>query len=306
MMKVLVTGITGKSGEYLLDEIVSNLDDLNDYFFGFIVRDKNKAEKIAKRLINCKVYVGDLEDTTFLSMVFSEGYTTLLHIAGIQKSLKIVKTALLIGGINWMILVHTTGIFSKYKAARECYRQIESEINKLVMEKNIALTILRPTMIYGNMNDKNISVFIKMVDKLRWFPVVSGAKYELQPVWCGDLGKAYFQVLMNPDKTKNKNYNLSGGEAIMLIDIFKTIANYLKVKNRFISFPFWLSYSLSVILYCLTLTKIDFREKVQRLVEPRVFSHDDATRDFGYSPVTFAIGVKEEISEYVARKNPLQ
>lgn len=297
MKKVLVTGITGKSGVFLLESIISNIDNLQNYFFGFIIRNKDKAKDISEKVGLCSVYVGDLNDEEFLSMVFSDGYTTLLHIAGIQKSLKITRAAIN-GGVTWLILVHTTGIYSKYKAAGEEYRQIESEISRMIHNKNVDLTILRPTMIYGNMNDRNISVFIKMVDKLRWFPVVDGAKYELQPVWCGDLGKAYYQVLMNPERTRNRNYNLSGGEPIKLIDIFKTIASYLNVKNKFVSFPFWISYTMAILLYVCSFSKIDFREKVQRLVEPRVFDHDDATKDFGYNPVPFNVGVKSLIDEY--------
>ena len=153
-------------------------------------------------------------------------------------------------------------------------------------------------MIYGNLNDRNISTFIRMVDKLRIFPVVSGAKFLLQPVWCGDLGKAYYDVLVNPETTNNKNYVLSGKEPIFLIDILKEISKQLGVKNTFVSVPYWIAYiGACCICYC-SLKKMDYREKVQRLVEPRAYSHEDATNDFGYNPLTFADGVKIEIEDY--------
>ena len=122
----------------------------------------------------------------------------------------------------------------------------------------------------------------------------------MQPVWCGDLGKAYYQVLMNPKTAIKRNYNLSGGRPIMLLDMFKVMAKYLGVKNTFISVPFSVAYGLAWILYILTIRKKDYREKVQRLVEPRTFDHSDATRDFGYNPVTFEEGVKCEVEEYLA------
>ena len=46
----------------------------------------------------------------------------------------------------------------------------------------------------------------------------------------------------------------------------------------------------------------DIREKVQRLVEPRAFSHSEATKDFGYNPLNFEEGVKPEIEEYIKKK----
>lgn len=221
----------------------------------------------------------------------------LLHIASIRYSTLLVEAAVQYG-FERLILVHTTGIYSKYKAAGEGYRQIEGQVERMVEGKDIKLTFLRPTMIYGNLNDKNVSIFMKMVDKLRVFPVVNGARYELQPVWCGDLGKAYYQVLMNPATATKRNYNLSGGRPIMLIDMFKVMAKELGVSNRFVSVPFWLAYSLAWVLYVLTFTTKDMREKVQRLVEPRTFSHEDAAQDFGYAPLDFEEGIKPEIKEY--------
>lgn len=200
-----------------------------------------------------------------------------------------------------LILVHTTGIYSKYKAAGEGYRQIEAKIGEMVQGKGIQLTYLRPTMIYGSLRDNNVCIFMKMVDKLRLFPVVSGAKYELQPVWCGDLGKAYYQVLVNPKTATKEGYNLSGGRPIQLIDMFKTMAQQLGVKNTFVSVPFPIAYGLAWVLYLATLGQKDFREKVQRLVEPRTFDHTDATHDFGYCPLPFEEGVKGEVEEYLAQ-----
>lgn len=302
MNSVLVTGATGKSGLYFLKTIKDKQDSLTDYMFEFIVRTEEKAQIVKSYMPNSRVHIGDLNDETFILSIFRQGnYNTLLHISGILRSPKITKAAV-DNGVDWLILVHTTGIYSKYKAAGEAYRQIENEIEEYIKGKNTALTILRPTMIYGTQEDNNVSVFMKMVDRLRIFPTINGAKYELQPVWCGDLGKAYYQVLVNPEKTKNKNYNLSGAEPIMLRDMFKLIAAQLGVKNIFISVPFPIAYVGAWLLYLLSFKKKDYREKVQRLVEPRVYSHKEATEDFDYAPVRFEDGVKSQIEEYKGLK----
>lgn len=295
MQKVFVTGITGKSGLYLLDEIIKANNP--EFQYTFLVRSEDKANKIKEKYPQAQVCLGSYNDETLLATEFSKGYDILVHIAGVKSSLNLIKPAIS-GGVKWLILVHTTGIYSKYKAAGELYRQIESEIDEILDGKDISKTILRPTMIYGNIQDKNVAVFMKMVYKLRLFPVVNHANYELQPVWCGDLGKAYYQVLTHPDTTKNKDYNLSGGKPILLIDMFKVMASKLGVKNTYINVPFWLAYSGAWLIFLLSIGKIDFREKVQRLVEPRVFNHEEATKDFGYNPVTFEEGIDEEIEEF--------
>lgn len=296
--RVFVTGVTGKSGSYFFRECNTVLD--NNHSFTFLVRNVEKAETLKEKMPSADFICGSLDDKQFLSNVLQKGkYDIILHIAGIHRSLQLVDVAVN-AGVKWMILVHTTGIYSKYKAAAENYRQIECEIRKMIEGKNIAITILRPTMIYGNLNDNNVSVFMRMVYNLRFFPVVNHGRYELQPVWCGDLGKAYYQVLLNPEVTKNKDYNLSGGAPIMLIDMLKTMGERLNVKNTFFNVPFWIAFPGAWAVYLLSFKKVDLREKVQRLVEPRVYSHDEATTDFGYNPVPFEVGIKEEIEEFLS------
>ena len=303
MNRVLVTGATGKSGLYFLKTIKDKQNNLTDYLFEFIVRSEEKAQIVNSYLPNSRVHIGNLNDKAFILSVFEQGnYNTLLHISGISMSLQITKAAV-DNGVKWLILVHTTGIYSKYKSASEGYKQTENKIEEYINDKNTALTILRPTMIYGSLLDNNVSVFLKMVDKLRVFPTINGAKYELQPVWCGDLGKAYYQVLVNSQKTKNKNYNLSGADPIMLRDMLKIMAAQLGVKNTFISVPFPIAYAGAWLLYLLSFKKKDYREKVQRLVEPRVYSHKEATEDFDYAPVKFEDGVKAQIEEYKIKIN---
>ncbi len=303
MKRVLVTGVTGKSGLFFYEELKKNVSCLHDFHFDFIVRNEAKAKALlTAEGLNQSLKVGNLKDADFVNNNIIGGeYDVLLHIAGIGKSEVLIEPAVK-AGIKRLIFVHTTGIYSKYKSAGEVYRAIEQKIENMIEGTDIQLTYLRPTMIYGNVNDHNVAIFMKMVDKLRIFPVVSHAHYELQPVWCGDLGKAYYQVLMNPETATKRNYNLSGGRPILLIDMFKVMAQYLGVKNTFVSVPFWLAYSLAWVLYLLTFGKIDFREKVQRLVEPRTFDHSDASNDFGYNPVIFEEGIKPEIREYLSSK----
>jgi nucleoside-diphosphate-sugar epimerase len=307
MNSVLITGITGKSGSYMLKEMVAHADELRDYRFKVLVRATSNTKGIDDSGLNIEKYAGDISNKESMQEFCEGGYDTLVHITGIHWSLVIVPAALK-AGVKRIVVVHTTGIYSKYKAAGEEYRQIDEEVEKICKEAGATLTILRPTMIYGNLRDGNLTVFIKMIDKLRLFPTINGAKYELQPVWCGDLGKAYYQVMMNPESTDGKQYNLSGGQPIMLLDMFKEIGRQLDVRNTFIPVPFWLAYSGAWLLYLLTLgkKKFDYRERIQRMVEPRIFRHENATRDFGYNPLNFEDGIKTEIEEYKRFKNKNQ
>ncbi|MGI6453725.1 MAG: SDR family oxidoreductase [Syntrophomonadaceae bacterium] len=290
---LLVTGITGHSGSYFLKELINNKYEGP---IRCVVRETSDTSLIDNSGLNVEKVVGDLSDQDFMdkSMV---GIDTVLHIGSIFYSVTVMKAAVK-NNVRRAILVHTTGIYSKYKSASEEYKNIELEVKKIINASPMGLIILRPTMIYGNVNDKNMVIFIKMVDKLRLFPVIDHGKSLLQPVNGRDLGKAYYQVLTNPD-IMNGDYILSGEKPITMLNMFKLISNTLGKKTTFVSVPLGFGVFLARILKAFTLGKVDYIEKVQRMGEDRSFPHDAAFRDFGYNPMPFAEGIKMEVKQYV-------
>lgn len=72
-----------------------------------IVRPSSNVQKIKENKLNISLLAGDLEDEPFLNDAL-RGIDTVLHIAGIQKSLKLVKAAVQ-NDVHRLILVHTTG-----------------------------------------------------------------------------------------------------------------------------------------------------------------------------------------------------
>jgi len=290
-----ITGSTGKSGREFSCHVIENIDKINEMFpNGIRLIVHSRSDEIFGDKAEC--VSGNLEDEEFLKEAF-KGVDTVVHIAGIHWSREVVSAAANCK-VRRLIMVHTTGIYSKYKEAGEEYRHIDDFVYETCKSSGIKLSILRPTMIYGSPADRNVITFIKMVDKLPIMPTVNGARYDLQPVHYADLGKAYFDVLMNEEITAGKDYILSGKEPIQLRDMFVEIAKNLGKKIHFVSVPFGFAFFGANVIYYVSLKKIDMREKVQRLCESRDFPHDDAAKDFGYAPRDFAEGVKGEIEEY--------
>ena len=295
-----VTGLSGKkSGGVFCEELGKNLSTVNELFPGgirVICRETTNIEKARTLIPGLQICRGSFTDEDFLCEALKD-VDTLVHIAGIHWSVPIVNAAAK-AGVRRLILVHTTGVYSKYKAAGAEYKKIDEHVYSICEKNNIKLTICRPTMIYGRPCDNNMITFIKMVDKLPFMPVVNGARYELQPVNFKDLGKAYYQILVNENKTAGHDYNLSGDKPVLLRDIFTLIGCELNKKVHFISCPFPIAYLGAWVVYIVTFGKKDLREKVQRLCEPRTFSHEEATHDFGFVPMTIEEGLREEIKEY--------
>ncbi|NHN34322.1 SDR family oxidoreductase [Paenibacillus agricola] len=295
---LLITGITGHTGGYFLKELINNK---YEGAIRCIVRNTSNTSSIDNSRLNIEKVVGDLDDPEFINRIMV-GVHTVMHIYNIHHSPMIVQAAIE-NKINRAILVHTTGIYSKFKYASEGYKIIEGKISELIKNPKCptSITILRPTMIYGDLCDRNMSKFIKMVDKLRIMPVINGGRSLIQPVNARDLGVALFTVLMSQKETTGKVYDLSGEKPIKMIDVFKIITKELNLKTIYISVPLSIGVSLARILKILTLGKIDSIERVQRMGEDRSYSHNNATIDFGYNPMSFEKGIKIEVQEYLKK-----
>ncbi|WP_082731909.1 NAD(P)-dependent oxidoreductase [Sporosarcina sp. HYO08] len=294
---LLVTGITGHSGKYFLQELIRNKYDGP---IRCIVRANSDTSLIDNSGLNIEMIVGDLENQEFMNEAMS-GVNTVVHIASIFYSVTLMKAAVK-NDVKRAILVHTTGIYSKYKSASEEYKGIEKSIDKIIKENNstIGLIYLRPTMIYGYINDSNMIVFIKMVDRLRLFPIIDQGKNLLQPVNGRDLGKAYYQVLKKSNIVSG-DYILSGESPISMKELFRLISQILGKNTTFISIPLALGVFMARFLKVITLGKVDYIERVQRMGEDRSFPHESAAKDFGYRPMSLSEGLKIEIKEYLKK-----
>ncbi|MEI7884112.1 MAG: NAD(P)H-binding protein [Clostridia bacterium] len=293
---LLVTGITGHSGKYFLKELIEHKYDGE---IRCLVRATSDTSLLDSSGLKIEKRIGNLDDPEFIDQAMV-GIDTVMHIGSIFYSINVMK-AVANNKVRRAIFVHTTGIYSKYKSAAEDYKNIELSIAKIIEENTskIGLIYLRPTMIYGYIKDGNMIVFIKMVDKLRLFPVINHGESLLQPVNGRDLGKAYYQVLSNQNIMQG-DYILSGEKPIKMLDMFKLISEYLNKKTRFISFPLGFGVFLAMLLKGISLGRIDHIEKIQRMGENRSFSHESASRDFNYLPMSFAEGLKMEIQEYLS------
>jgi len=290
---LLVTGATGHTGRYFIDELIQNKYEGK---IRCVVRSHSNIEMLVKSGLNIEFCYGDINDEDFINKAMN-GISIVFHIYNIHHSPQIIKRAIS-NGVKRVILVHTTGIYSKFKNASSEYNRIESEV--LTQSKSkIDLTILRPTMIYGDMCDHNMSKFIKMIDKMKVYPIINGGNNLIQPVNARDLGKAYYQVLLNSEITNNKQYNLSGEKPIPLREVLNLISTKLGKKTTYISVPMSLSVLIARTLKSLTFNRFDIVEKVQRMGEDRAYSNALSKNDFNFSPTSFEEGIDLEVAEYL-------
>lgn len=296
-----ITGLTGHSGKWLLKRLEKEKypETVRVVMRQSKEADPSKYEIFESSPLKLEFAVGDLTDPSFLENSL-EGVDTLIHIASIHHSALLMNAAIK-KQVRRAILVHTTGRFSKFKSASAEYIEIEDAI--LALRDQIDITVLRPTMIYGSSGDRNMYRLITYLARHRFFPLFGNGSNLMQPVHARDLGNAYYDVLMNPDKTRNKEYDLSGKEPITYRNIILTISRELNRKIPLIPVPFQLSlWAAKLYNFLFRSRAIISVEQVLRMREDKAFSHEAATRDFGYDPLSFEEGIREEIQEFLTGK----
>ena len=290
---LLITGASGHTAGYFLERLKREKFDKK---IKCIVRSNTKIEKINRDGLNIEILTSDFDDINSLKTAM-KGVKTVLHTASIYLSEKLIEAGNQVG-VEWFICVHTTGRYSKFKSASSDYIRIENNI----IEKYKNVTILRPTMIYGSRNDRNMWKLIKTIYKTKFFPVFGSGKNLFQPVNAIDLGNAYYDVIKNKNITLGKAYNLSGRDKVSYISILREISLALNKKVFFIQLPNWFCFLIVYILnklpnkiYRCPITE----EQVLRMREDKIFSFSHASKDFGYSPMYFKDGIKKEVDDFV-------
>jgi len=104
---LLVTGITGHTGRYFLQELINHIYEGS---IRCIVRETSDASMLDNSGLNIEIVVGDIHDEVFLDEVMKD-VDLIVHIVNISHTLRILKAAIN-NGVTRIISVHTTGIYS--------------------------------------------------------------------------------------------------------------------------------------------------------------------------------------------------
>ena len=132
-------------------------------------------------------------------------------------------------------------------------------------------------------------------------PQINGGHAYIQPVNARDLGRAYYQCVMR-ESLPELDYICSGSRRLSVRELCSLIGIYLGKKTRFVSVPMAVGVAGTWCVRAVTCGRVDYVEKALRLGEDRSFSHEKATRDFGFEPELFETGLRREVEEYLHEK----
>jgi nucleoside-diphosphate-sugar epimerase len=244
----------------------------------------------------------DLVDREAVGELFARyTFCLVLHIANIRFTPNVLPAADR-AGVPQTLCVHTTGMYSQFRQYAQHYREIEENIARQPPQ-NTALTILRPTMIYGitpETRDHNMHKLALHLAKARFFPVFGSGQGKMQPVYVEDVAEAILACVGNPN-VQGKGYEISGGSVVTYREVLENICAELGRKPPFIPIPLPVALPLLRLYETIAPHPRITVEQVERLQEDKVFDHSTATQDFGYSPHPFADGIRIAIQQMAAQ-----
>jgi uncharacterized protein YbjT (DUF2867 family) len=231
--------------------------------------------------------VGDCQDEESLARLIN-GAQLLVHVAGIHSAESVITACRRVGHRR-VVFVNTTGMYSRYRKYGAEYRRID----RAVQESGLDWTIIRPTMIYGNLRDRNISKLVRLVNRWPVMPVIDGGRALMQPIYVEDVAWTIARTALDRG-TAGRAYNIAGREPLTYAALLREIGAALGRAPRLFSVPYWLALAAGGAGEAVAHGLVNV-EKIQRLQEDRAFSYEEAARDLGFRPLAFAEGIRLEV-----------
>ena len=159
-------------------------------------------------------------------------------------------------------------------------------------------------MIYGTPYDRNMIRLVKWINRWPVLPVFGNGRSLQQPIHVTDVAWAVVQAFESPS-TINRQFNISGAEPITYNEVVRVTAKALGRGIRRLHIP-----AQPVLMFLdfterLGVTLPIKAEQIRRLNEDKAFSHSEAQEAFGYAPIPFQDGIREEVALFRSGRDGL-
>ena len=197
-------------------------------------------------------------------------------------------------GVQRLVALSSTSRFTRADSSSPLdtalaaqFAESEAAIEAWAMAHQVQWIVLRPTLIYGLAQDKNISDIVRFVRRFGFFPLMGRATGLRQPIHAQDVAGACVAALSS--QVSNRAYNLSGAETLPYRDMVKRVFQALQRPARLLPLPAIFFAATIAVLRFLPRFKKWSPSMAQRMNRDQVFDHSDATRDLAFKPQAFVL-----------------
>ena len=290
-MIVAVTGGSGFVGAGIVRELLARGHQVR-----VLARGTASAEGLADEGV--AFIRGNIVDGKGLAELAS-GADALIHLVGIIKE----------RGSNTFDRVHRLGTARVVQAARDQgvtrflhmsalgtrpdavsgYHRSKWGGELSVGQSGTKWTIFRPSIIFGP-DDAFVNMLADVMRKTPVMPVIGGGGNLMQPVYVGDVARA-FAYALEDDSCAGKIYELGGPDVLSFINILKIISEVLGIKRKFVKIPAWAVRPGLAVSERLHLPVPITGDQLQMLSEDNIRTGGDSLEDFPFPFTPFREGI---------------
>jgi nucleoside-diphosphate-sugar epimerase len=298
-MKLLIVGATSFIGPFVLERILPAFSGQED-IVTCLARNSTDKEKLATLedlalSYNRKIYfaTGNLYSSDSIFNCIKDA-DCLIYLVDLRNTafIKNLISAISRTGIKRAVFVSSTSVLVPFEyEMKKAKLQSEKLIEDFSRRVGVDYTILRPTMIYGCIDDRNYSKMLNFIKKRGFFVMFGNGENLIQPVFIEDVAGAVAEVISN-NNTFNKVYTLCGKEPIKYKDMLATVKSLVKNPFTIIRLPLLASKFL-VTVYSKIFPRSNLKpDMIERMQVDKAYSYQAAQKDFGFSPVPFKQGIE--------------
>lgn len=231
--------------------------------------------------------LGDLAHPAALNLpTFDTLYCT-VEIGLLADALPHIATAQLKRVVAFTSTSIVTKIESEIAAERALLQRLADGERRLIAvceRLGIGWTILRPTIIYAEGRDGNISRLARLIERFGFLPLMGRGEGLRQPVHAEDLAIGAVAAAGSP-KAVDKTYAVPGGETVSYREMVGRVFDALGRPRRVIAVPssIWRA-SFAVAKPFFPDANVAMGE---RMAKNMVFDASPAAADFGWAPRGF-------------------
>lgn len=294
--RIVITGAAGFVGMHMVPYLIQE-----GYAVTALVKNKSEKKKIP---LESKVMVVNLSKKGDWQREL-KGNDLIVHLAA-QISAKtstpfiknnVVATKNLIRAaklskISQIVLFSSAAVTS---IRLDAYAQTKKEKEEIVKKSKLKYAIIRPSMIYGPGDNKNVGWLIAIVKKLPIIPLPGGGNFGRQPLYVMDICKIVGKIAAR--KLDNKIYEIHGFEYITMKKMVKTIKKALGSNKISISVP------IIFLFFAIKIAEIIFSkpkfttDQIISLTSGEKFKGEAWWLSFDIIPTRFEAGVAKMIKK---------
>ncbi len=293
-----MTGATGYVGTEVLAKLLRRDHDVRA-----LVRRPDRAGPLGD--LGVELVVGGLEDEDALRRLVT-GADAVVHLVGIiAESGRQTFDAVHVRGTQTLLaaaresgaplFVHMSALGARGDAAATKYHRTKWQAEEAVRGSGLPHVVLRPSIVAGPGNVA-IGMMLSMLRFSPIVPVIGDGRYELQPLWVGDMAEAFARAIERPDL--RGTFDLGGAERLTYHQMLDHLEAALGVRRPRVSVPVGVARFAALAGAALPNAAPITSEQLQMLLEGSTTPDNALESRFGVRPRAFAEVAREICAPY--------